>query len=353
LEPSQTVEKAAGIRAANPEALGEDAAKAPLCSCNCGAARTTFWQTGALATPNRPKFFEKLETIMESITTTRAPRNETGDAVPTAFTSEHLEGALKLSQEMSWPYRLEDWAFAMMVGQGFVITRSGEVIGTAAWFPNGDAFATIGMIIVSRKAQGHGFGARLVDALLSAVGTRTVLLNSTAEGRPLYERRSFQPLGIIHQHQGIPKGRHQAPPSDLVRPMQSSDFDIVARLDRQATGSERRTLLRLLVEAGEAQVLLRDGAVVGYVISRLFGRGHVVGPVVAETTTEARLLIEAALARLEGRLVRIDTAATSEVSPWLDEIGLSQVSDALTMVRGALPPTGPTRVFALSNQSFN
>ena len=44
---------------------------------------------------------------------------------------------------------------------------------------------------------------------------------------------------------------------------------------------------------------------------------------------------------------------SDELSPWLEEIGLSLVSDALTMVRGTLPPTGPARVFALSNQSFN
>lgn len=289
---------------------------------------------------------------MES-TVIRGPRNETDDAILTAFSSEHLEGALKLSQEMLWPYRLEDWAFAMKVGQGFVMARGDEVIGTAAWFPNGDAYATVGMIIVSGKAQGHGFGARLVDALLSAAGTRTILLNSTPEGQPLYERRGFRAVGRIHQHQGIPKGRHEAPPSDLVRAMQPSDFDAIARLDRQATGFERPPLLRLLVEAGEAQVLLRDGKVAGYAITRLFGRGYVVGPVVAETTAKARLLIEAALARLEGCFVRIDTAASKELSPWLAEIGLSPVSDALTMVRGTLPPTGPARVFALSNQSFN
>ncbi|QEL27228.1 GNAT family N-acetyltransferase (plasmid) [Bosea sp. F3-2] len=254
---------------------------------------------------------------------------------------------------MSWPYRLEDWAFAMKAGRGFVMARGDEVIGTAAWFPNGDAYATVGMIIVSGKAQGHGFGARLVDALLDAAGARTILLNSTTEGRPLYERRSFQPVGIIHQHQGIPKGRHEAPPADIVRAMQPSDFETIIRLDRQATGFERRPLLRLLVETGAAQVLLHDGEIVGYAITRLFGRGYVVGPVVAETVSEARLLIEAALTRLEGCFVRIDTAATAELSPWLAEIGLSPVSDALTMVRGTLPPTGPARVFALSNQSFN
>lgn len=295
---------------------------------------------------------EKLGSIMES-TTIRDASRETDDATLTAFSPEHLEGALTLSQEMSWPYRLEDWAFAMRFGQGFVMRRAGEVIGTAAWFPNGEACATVGMIIVSGKAQGRGYGARLMDALLDAAGARTILLNSTSEGRALYERRGFRPVGTIYQHHGILEGRHLAPPADLVRLMGPTDFDAVVRLDRQATGVERRPLLRLLVEAGEMSVLLRDGEVVGYAVTRLFGRGYVVGPVVAETMSEARLLIEAALAPLEGRFVRIDTAATAELSPWLAEIGLSPVSDALTMVRGTLPMAGPARVFALSNQSFN
>lgn len=283
---------------------------------------------------------------------TQTPPHEQGGALLTAFSSEHLEGALTLSQEMSWPYRLEDWAFALKVGQGFVALRSGEVIGTAAWFPHGDAHATIGMIIVSGKAQGHGLGARLMDALLAAAGDRVLLLNSTSKGRPLYERRGFRPGGTILQHHGVVRNPPQAPSADRVRSMRASDLDTVVRLDRQATGRERLPLLRRLVECGDAQVLLRQGEVVGYAITRLFGRGHVVGPVIAETVAEACLLIEAALARLEGRFVRIDTAATDDLSPWLAERGLPSVSDALTMVRGTLAPTGPARVFALANQSF-
>jgi ribosomal protein S18 acetylase RimI-like enzyme len=287
------------------------------------------------------------------IATIRDRRIEPDDARLVPFSAEHLAGALKLSQEMSWPYRIEDWDFAMQIGQGFVIERGGDLIGTAAWFPYGESHATLGMIIVSAAAQGRGYGAKLMDTLLEAAQSRTLLLNSTAEGRALYERRGFQPVGIIHQHQGILKRRHEAPPVNVVRTMEHTDFEVVARLDREATGFERRTLLRRLLEVGEADVVLREGVPAGYAIARLFGRGHVVGPVVADSAAEARLLIEAALSRLESRFVRIDTSSTSHLGPWLEEIGLAQVSDALTMARGTLPPTGPARLFALSNQSLN
>ncbi|MGJ5181222.1 GNAT family N-acetyltransferase [Bradyrhizobium oligotrophicum] len=269
------------------------------------------------------------------------------------FSAHHLPGALKLSQEMRWPYRIEDWAFALQLGQGFVLERNGEVIATAAWFPYGEDCATMGMIIVSGAAQGRRYGAKLMDRLLAAAGARTILLNSTAEGQLLYTRRGFRPAGTIHQHQGIPAGRFEVPPLDVVRPMAASDVEAVARLDGEATGFQRRPLLERLLDVGEAHVLLRKGEVAGYAISRLFGRGHVVGPVIAPTADQAHLLIEAALTRLEGRFVRIDTAADTGLSPWLETIGLSQVSDALTMVRGTMPPSGPSRVFALSNQSLN
>ncbi len=84
------------------------------------------------------------------------------------FAAAHLPGALALSQEMSWPYRLEDWDFALRVGRGFALEHDGAVIGTAAMFPDEGACATVGMIIVSGAAQGRGYGKRLLEALLGA-----------------------------------------------------------------------------------------------------------------------------------------------------------------------------------------
>ena len=68
----------------------------------------------------------------------------------TAFETRHVPGALKLSQEMGWPYRSEDWEFAARVGEGLVLERSGEVIGSAMWWNYGQAYASAGMIIVTR-----------------------------------------------------------------------------------------------------------------------------------------------------------------------------------------------------------
>ncbi|MBR0854458.1 GNAT family N-acetyltransferase [Bradyrhizobium liaoningense] len=273
------------------------------------------------------------------------------DMVLLPFARSHLEGALKLSQEMSWPYRIEDWDVALQLGHGFVLERAGTVIGTAAWWPYGETHASAGMIIVAKAAQGRGYGARLMDALLASAHPRSIALNSTDEGITLYRRRGFVPTGIIHQHHGIPNRNHEPPRS--VRPMSASEFEAIARLDRAATGLERRQLLNRLFDSGNGYVLLRDGILRGYAISRLFGRGHVIGPVVAESPTDARALIEFAIARLGPVFVRIDTPASSQLGEWLESIGLQQVSDATTMVLGTPAQwTGPARMFGLANQSF-
>ncbi len=207
------------------------------------------------------------------------------------------------------------------------------------------------MIIVTDAEQGRGYGALLFDKLLEAAEGRSILLNATPEGRAL--RASGVPP---HRHDRAAArhsaGRHEAPPEDVVRGMRPEDFDAVAALDRAATGRERTPMLQRLVEAGDTFVSLTDGRPTGYAISRVFGRGHVVGPVVAQGAAEARVLIEAALSRLEGRFVRIDPPSDTGLSPWLDEIGLPQMSDALTMVLGTVEPSGPARLFALANQSF-
>ncbi|BCG97873.1 GNAT family N-acetyltransferase [Mesorhizobium sp. 131-2-1] len=268
------------------------------------------------------------------------------------FESRHVPGALKLSQEMGWPYRREDWAFAAMVGHGLVLERAGDVFGTAMWWNYG-AYASAGMIIVTASAQGSGFGSQLFDGLLAATGERNVLLNSTEEGLTLYERRGFTALGMVHQHQGpltiavTPDGR------DDIRPATVSDLPAIHSFDQRASGMSRQTMVAALADAGDVVVVDRGGRVAGYAIARRFGRGYVIGPTAAESAHDAQRLILAHLAMLPGQFVRIDVNAEHGLSDWLERLGLKRVGNATAMVKGQRPTSdGTTRLYALANQSF-
>jgi GNAT superfamily N-acetyltransferase len=270
-----------------------------------------------------------------------------------AFDAECLLGGLRLSQEMGWPYRLEDWAFAARLGNGLVLARAGEVIGTAMSWRYGEDFASVGMIIVTASAQGGGNGSRLFDGLLAALEGRNILLNSTEEGLALYQRRGFVPWGRVHQHQGVPTTSFRRREGDGIRPATAADLPAIQVFDQRATGLFRPSMVAALCGAGNTLVLERAGRLVGYAIARRFGRGYVIGPCAAESADDARRLIEAHLVMLQDEFVRIDVYARDGLSGWLEQIGLKQVSHAIAMVKGRLPePDGTATMFALANQSF-
>ncbi len=268
--------------------------------------------------------------------------------------SHHLGGALKLSQEFSWPYRLEDWAFALQVGDGVVLERAGEVLGTALWWCYGDHHATAGMIIVTEKAQGGGNGSRLFNALLDATKGRNVLLNATEQGMPLYLRRGFEPWGRVLQYQGPLADPGKIEESADIRPAVASDIATIEVLDERAIGMQRQHLIDALSNVGETVVLVRDAEITGFSIRRRFGRGYVVGPVVAETIDDAKRLIKAHLTHLVGQFVRIDVYADDGLEAWIEGLGLEMVGDAVSMVLGTKPSAiAPAHMYAISNQSFS
>jgi GNAT superfamily N-acetyltransferase len=269
------------------------------------------------------------------------------------FEARHVPGALRLSQEMAWPYRREDWQFAAAVGQGLVLKRADDVIGTAMWWTYGQAYASAGMIIVTASAQGGGYGSRLFNGLLEATDGRNVLLNSTAEGLALYERRGFTAWGTVLQHQGWLTAAAARDARDGVRPATVADLAAIQAFDERATGMPRPSMVAALADLGEAVVLDRGERVAGYAIARRWGRGYVIGPVAAESAQDAQRLILAQLSKLHRQFVRIDVYAEHGLGDWLKGFGLERVGGATAMVKGRRPVWGGSaRMYALANQSF-
>jgi len=266
---------------------------------------------------------------------------------------EHLAQAVDLSTALGWPYREADWRFALELGHGVALQSDGHLLGTALWWAYGEQHASMGMIIVAAQLQGRGFGRALTEALLASAGERSIILNSTAAGAPLYASLGFVPYGRVFQHQAVFEASADSAQQADLRPFRPEDEAAVMQLDRAATGTDRSALLRSLFSAGEAWVLERGNGLAGYACVREFGRGLVIGPVVTSSGQDAQGLIASLAARHRGRFLRIDVTEQSGLSPWLTEMGLPCVGDALSMVRGPRAATrGDVGLQALSNQSF-
>ncbi|MEH3048655.1 GNAT family N-acetyltransferase [Sphingomonas adhaesiva] len=276
------------------------------------------------------------------------------------MTPADLPTAHDLSREAKWPHRIEDWEMMLALGDGQVAVIDDTVVGTAlTWRFGADTdpakAATIGMVIVSPAAQGMGIGRRLMEALLGEVAGRSVMLNATEEGLPLYRKLGFVETGAIVQHQGAAFAVPVAEliPGERVRPLGAKDDDTLHALARAATGMDRSALLDAIVPGAQGVMLTRENEPVGFALFRRFGRGYLVGPVVAPDAGGAKALISHWLGSNAGAFCRLDVPEDSDISEWLEELGLPQVGRVVTMVHGPVPVTDPTtRLFSLTTQAL-
>ncbi len=271
---------------------------------------------------------------------------ETGADVSTAspsyrpMTSADIPTAHAMSLAVSWPHRPEDWQFGLDTGTGFVAELNGTVIGTALCWKHGPQRASLGLVIVSDAYQGRGIGRTLMQMLLAEAGDRVTFLHATPAGQPLYEKLGFSVCGLLNQHQGrvtetlpvaLPDGLH-------LRDAQAGDVAVLSDLATRATGLERHAMLAALFQVGTGVVLERDGAIIGFSVFRSFGRGYVIGPVVATASADdlhAKALIGHWLAGRENEYIRVDVPDGSSVDDWLAEQGLPCVDSVVKMVRNA------------------
>lgn len=262
----------------------------------------------------------------------------------TAFEPRHIPGALRLSQEASWPHTADDWAFALNVSRGVAALEGGRVVGTALCSEFGD-FVTINMIIVDARLRGRGLGRRLMNEVLAIGGTRGMTLCATEDGRPLYEKLGFVAYGEITQFQGIATDVPQGAAPALTL-QDKADLGHVIALDRKAYGADRSRMLTRLAETGRIYA-----GEAGFVAIRDFGRGQVIGPVVAQDADTAWAMI-AAVAEA-GRFLRVDTTPATGLADRLTAIGLVLVGGGTAMYKApARQAEHPWAIFALANQAI-
>jgi GNAT superfamily N-acetyltransferase len=243
-----------------------------------------------------------------------------------------------LSISVRWPHRSNDWELLRRAGHGIVaVDGIGRVFGSAMWFPHGDDFATIGLVITTPRTQAQGGGRWLMDQVLEQCGDRNLALNATHAAYPLYVSLGFTSEAIVYMHQG------EAPQTLLPMPaldgelseLPSDRLSEITALDARAFGTTRARLLALLAEDASIAALSRGGEVVGYSMCREFGRGHVIGPTVARNDQDAVHLTAVHLKKLAGRFARVDTRERDGVfAEFLEQSGLGIAETVTTMSKG-------------------
>lgn len=243
------------------------------------------------------------------------------------------------SLSVGWPHRAEDWQFLRESGHGFVaLDEIGRVLGSTMWFEHGHDFATVGMVITSPRLQTLGAAQWLMKRVFDKIPGRDLRLNATRAARRLYLSLDFQPERTVYQCQGIvrvPTTGGLAEARGDIRTLDASNIPAATALDAAGFGVRRTALVEKLFAHSAGYGLFDGKKLTAFALCRQFGRGHVVGPVVAESDADAVAVARPHLADHSGSFLRIDTHMDNgDFAAFLSHSGMPVFDTVLTMSLG-------------------
>jgi GNAT superfamily N-acetyltransferase len=217
---------------------------------------------------------------------------------------------LKLARQAGWNQIEPDWRrFLGMQPNGcFVGELDGSAVATTAAFIFGPV-AWIAMVLVDIDSRRKGVATTLLKHALDFLdeqGVKTVRLDATAAGQPVYEKLGFVPEYPLTRYMGTVEPSPK-PLALMLPPTIGRQMNAIVAFDRGMTATPREKMLaRLFEESPEiTRALYRDGQVEGYVTGRRGANATLIGPCIA-TAYAGPILLRDAFGRCVGQPVFID-----------------------------------------------
>lgn len=280
-----------------------------------------------------------------------------------------LDALARLRAEIGW-HRSDPLLRGVLAWEGgrIFVVRAGSLVavrGAEAQEPVATTSAlaagplgVIGNVSVRPEFQRRGLGRLLTTHALAwqrERGVRSVWLDATPAGRPLYRQLGFTDIATSwYVHTPLRNLRMErlaalaGPCAVTIEPPEA--LDDVAALDREAFGGDRLGLLRALAsQSACALYIARDGdgagqRPLGYALTRRSeepGKGIRLGPLVApDDSVAAALTLAATAAELRrfpeevasgASYLTVGGGAAPAARTFFDEIGAATVDDDLVM----------------------
>src|SRR5207245_420577 len=155
---------------------------------------------------------------------------------------------MRLKHQAGWNQTDADWRrFLDLEPDGcFVAEMDGEPVATTTTC----AFGPIGwvaMVLVDARVRGRGIGSALMRhalGYLEVQGVRTVRLDATPMGQPVYEKLGFVPDYQLTRYEGILPSRNVIAE---VKPVREEHLARLLELDRAVTGTDRAKFIASLL----------------------------------------------------------------------------------------------------------
>lgn len=222
-----------------------------------------------------------------------------------------------------------------------------RIIATATAMNYSNEIAWIGMVLVDKAYRGKGISKMLLSGLLSRLNLcRSVKLDATPAGLPVYEKYGFKDEYIIHRMTTLSLDNFQPCNSGITpEPILFSDIHEVTALDTSIFGAERTFLIKSLIDDNPVNgwCIKKNGRITAFALGRNGRKYQQIGQVFAYTLEEAKVLISHKLLKLAGKPLVLDVLADKkELIHWLSSIGFTRQRDFVRMYLHTNPCKGKT-----------
>ncbi|HUE69426.1 MAG TPA: GNAT family N-acetyltransferase [Pirellulaceae bacterium] len=265
------------------------------------------------------------------------------------FTAADVPLGMRLKTQAGWNQLEADWRRMLdMQPDGCFVAEYGSTpVGTVMTCIF-DGVAWIAMMLVEESLRGKGIGRALMEHALSYLdeqGVRTVRLDATPLGQPLYEKLGFVAEYSLARHAGTPVSGDNVSGVILAA---VTDREQIFSLDRSSTHTDRRKLLARLLDERQGFVVRENSRLRGYLLTRAGAHATQIGPCIADGLA-GPLLLNDALAQHAGNPVYIDIPLAHEPAAALArERGLAVQRQLLRMCRGERMDERVDRLWASS-----
>jgi len=272
-----------------------------------------------------------------------------------------LAAGMRLKEIAGWNQTAEDWTrFLETSPEGcFVVEADGAVRGTAATITYEDRFAWVGMVLVDPEYRSKGIGTQLLEKAITYLDERkirSIKLDATPQGKPLYEKLGFVSEYEIERwtlERNVAQARSAArPPAGLPPELLES----ICKTDAVCFGADRSALLRSLNRNAPEMTMgiWSAGRLDGYAFTRKGSFADHLGPWIARDSATAAQMLETFLGDSPRETLIVDRMKENPFTEELLKAGGFRYSRLLTrMYRGTNDFAGrPDYICAIMGPEF-
>ena len=258
-----------------------------------------------------------------------------------AMTGDDIAFAMQLKAQNHWNQLEADWQrqLALEPDGCFLAELAAQPVGTVCTCVFDDV-AWINLVLVDQAHRGRGIGSALMQHVvryLDQRGVRSIRLDATPLGQPVYEKLGFVGEYTLARYAGtMPRSTNTRPSAAGIEPLTARDLPAVLELDYAVTQTRREKLIRNLHEASPnaAWKYAVAGRLEGYCLTRPGSNAWQIGPIQGTPEAGRELLLDAGH-RFAGQPVYLDVPTNhTEATTLAQSLGLTVQRPLLRMGRG-------------------